>query len=122
MLRKIIVSSIFILCLSISLAAFAQYDELLGKEVSLKTNEGNHFVYMGKDKDYFNTTTEQIMGNDKDGYLALVYGHKNYMLLNDTKAIVLDIDFPQAAAKVIVMDGPYQGLTGWVLLNSIIGY
>ena len=121
-MNRITILTIFILCLLVAPGAFAQYDELLGKEVLLKTHEGNHFVYLGANKDYLNVATEQIMGKDKDSYLTLVFGHKTYMLLNDTKAIVLDIDFPQSAAKVIVMDGPYQGLTGWVLLNSVIGY
>jgi hypothetical protein len=106
----------------LTIPAFAQYAELIGKEVELKTFQGENAIYVGTDEKMFNLLTGNMMGNNKEGYLTTMLRHKGFEVENHTRARILAIDFWQKGAKVEILDGPSQGYVGWVLLTHAIGY
>jgi hypothetical protein len=112
----------FVSILSFCPLAFSQYSELVGKEVELRTYEGKAPIYVGVDKRMFNLLTGNLMGVNKQGYLATVLRHKGFEVENYTKARVLETNFWERTAKVEIIDGGYAGRVGWVLINCVSGY
>jgi hypothetical protein len=104
------------------LPVFAQYSELVGKEVELRTFQGKNAIYVGTDEKMFNLLTGNVMSNGKDGYLTTMLRHRGFEVENNTRARILAIDFWQNGAKVEILDGASQGYVGWVLLQHAIGY
>jgi len=102
--------------------SFAQYDEYIGKEITLKSFEGKIPVYTGKSKRSFNSLTGNLMGSDKGNYLAKLLGHVAFEVENGTKARVIEANFWEKTAKVEITSGGYSGWSGWVLINQAIGY
>lgn len=101
---------------------FAEYPELIGKEVELRTYQGKDAIYVGTDEKMFNLLTGNLMGNNRQDYLTTMLRHKGFEVENNTRARILAIDFWQNGAKVEILDGPRQGWSGWVLLQHAIGY
>lgn len=111
-----------LLILSYVPASFAQYDEYIGKEVVLKSFEGKVPVYSGKTKRSFNGLTGNLMGTERENYLAKLLGHAAFEVENGTKAKILEANFWEKTAKVEITSGGYTGWTGWVLINQAFGY
>lgn len=111
-----------ILFLSALPDSFAQYKEYVGKEVELKSFEGVVPVYSGTTKRSFNGITGNLMGSQKENYLAKLLGHVAFEVENGTKARILETNFWEKTAKVKILSGGYEGWTGWVLINQAIGY
>ncbi|MDD4955749.1 MAG: hypothetical protein PHP17_06920 [Candidatus Omnitrophica bacterium] len=103
-------------------SSFAQYDEYIGKEVTLKSFEGRVPVYSGTSKRSFNSLTGNLMGAEKQNYLAKMLGHIAFEVENGTKARVIEANFWEKTAKVEITSGGYTGYTGWVLVNQALGY
>lgn len=102
--------------------SYAQYDEYIGKEVTLKSFEGKIPVYSGKTKRSFNSLTGNLMGMERQNYLTKMLGHIAFEVENGTKARILEANFWEKTAKVEITSGGYSGWTGWVLINQALGY
>jgi len=101
------------------LSCFA-YSEIIGKEVILKSYSKRGVVYLGIDKKSFNCAISNLMGNERNNYLALLLNNKVFEIPSYTKAKVLDIDFYSKAVLVKILDGTYKDKIGWVLMQEII--
>lgn len=114
--------SLSIFLLFFALPAFAQYADLVGKVVELKTFEQTAPIYAGTDKKMFNLLTGNQMGVNKEDYLITMLRHKGFEVENHTKARILEINFWEKTAKVEILDGARKGWVGWVLMEQAIGY
>ncbi|MDD4182737.1 MAG: hypothetical protein PHT53_02830 [Candidatus Omnitrophica bacterium] len=103
-------------------ASFAQYDEYIGREVTLKSFKGRIPVYTGNTKRSFNSLTGNLMSAEKQNYLTKMLGHIAFEVESGTKARILEANFWEKTAKVEITSGGYAGWTGWVLINQAIGY
>lgn len=122
-MRKSVVLIMSCLLLLVYLpASFAQYDEYIGKEVALKSFEGKIPVYTGKSKRSFNNLTGNLMGMERQNYLAKMLGHVAFEVENGTTARIIEANFWEKTAKIEITSGGYAGWTGWVLINHAIGY
>jgi hypothetical protein len=110
------------LLLFVSVPAFAQYADSVGKVVELKTFEQTAPIYAGTDKKMFNVLTGDLMGVNKEGYSVTMLRHKGFEVENNTKARILEINYWEQTAKVEILDGARKGWVGWVLLEQAIGY
>lgn len=120
MFAKIVViaSIIFIFLLS---PAFCQYSDYIGREVFLYTPERPGVIYVGVDRPSFNRMTGNLMARNRQAYSTLTLNHENFEVGNNTKALVLDVNFWEKTVKVKILEGAYAGRVGWVLLNQAIG-
>lgn len=124
-MKKAVVSALILLTFFLFLEiqpALAQYAELVGKEVELKTFEGKEPIYLGTSEKAFNHLTGNVMGSVKREYRAAMLNLKGFEVENRTRARILEVDFWQKAAKVEIIDGPRHGWVGWVLLQNAVGY
>ncbi len=62
MRKSVVLIIAAVLAFSYLPVSFAQYDEYIGKEVTLKSFEGKIPVYTGKSKRSFNSLTGTLMG------------------------------------------------------------
>ncbi|MDP2924544.1 MAG: hypothetical protein Q8O30_12655 [Candidatus Omnitrophota bacterium] len=108
--------------LASGLNAFAQYVELIGKEVQLQTFQGKQPICVGTGKKMYNLLTGNLMGVNKQDYLITILRHKGFEVENDTRARILEINYWEKTAKVEILDGARAGWVGWVLLEQAIGY
>jgi hypothetical protein len=99
--------------------ASAQHSELVGRKVRLKAFEPIGIIYVGVDKKMFNLVIGNLMSKDRGAYLDLTLDHKVFEVDNNTIAKLLEFDFWAQAAKVEVLNGPYAGHSGWVLIDQI---
>jgi hypothetical protein len=110
------------LLLITSIPVFAQYDEYVGKEVSLQPFGPKGVVHVGVTKKNYNAVTGNLMAQDSANYLTMELAHRGFEVGRDTKVKVLAINFWEKTAEVEILDGTYKGDIGWVLLDDVIGY
>ncbi|UCC95050.1 MAG: hypothetical protein JSW40_09650 [Candidatus Omnitrophota bacterium] len=116
-------------CIILALAAltasppvFGQYSECIGQEVKLQAYTEAGVVYVGVDKKSFNAIIGNLMAGDRANYLTLFFAHRGFEVSNFTKARILDVSFYEQAAQVQILEGPYEGRVGWVLIEHALGY
>jgi hypothetical protein len=120
---------IFVLVLGIVLfscvfpfRSFAFYDELIGKEVVLKSFENSGIIYAGIDEKSFQMATGNLMGKNKPGYLMGILSNRVFEVHQGTRARLLSLDFTAQAAQVLISEGTFKGQTCWVVMEQAIGY
>ena len=113
---------LFLICSNGYTEIYVPYDDMVGKQVRLRSYAEFGIVYLGDTMKDFNEMVNDLMTRDKDDYLRLYLGTEVVELRTDTLGIILDIDLFRNAAKVEVTSGSYAGATGWILLNQAVGY
>jgi len=99
--------------------SFCDALDLNGKIVTLKTRQGKQPVYVGINKKMFNHLTSCRMTAAEKSYQVLMLSRDGFEVENCTQAKVLETNFWEKTAKVKILTGGYQGMTGWVLLTNI---
>ena len=121
-MSKILLSLILIFSFFLYSQGFAQYVELIGEVIELKVFGDKDLIHLGVDKPNFDSVIAQKMSQDRGSYLMLFMARRGYELNDRTLAYVLDVRFSKNMAQIRVLDGPYLGKVGWVLLENVIGY
>lgn len=101
---------------------YVPYEDMIGKQVRLRSYADFGIVYLGDNMHDFNEMVNDLMTRDKDDYMSLYLATEVVELRTNTLGIILDVDLFRNAAKVEVTSGTYAGATGWILLNQAVGY
>lgn len=99
---------------SLPCQSFAEYSELIGKElkmqgpyswqrlgVALNKNKGDDLIYAYR-------------MYDKDAFTALLASYDVLRVPKDTKVFVLDEEILRGRAHVVITTGIYEGMSGWI--------
>jgi hypothetical protein len=120
MFAKRVISISLLIIFSLS-PAFCQYSDYIGREVFLYTPERPGTIYVGVDRPSFNRMAGNLMAKNRQAYSTLKLNHEGFEVGNNTKALVLDVNFWEKTVKVKILEGTYASRVGWVLLNHAIG-
>ncbi|MEI8349980.1 MAG: hypothetical protein WCI77_07485 [Candidatus Omnitrophota bacterium] len=121
--KSVALVGVFLLVVSFlcPIQSFCDELDLNGKVVTLKTRQGKQPVYIGINKKMFNHLTSCRIAEAEPSYQVLMLSRDGFEVENCTLARVLETNFWEKTAKVKILTGGYEGMTGWVLLTNIAG-
>lgn len=101
------------------------YNDLIHKEVNLYAVPEGSTIYVAVDKSSFRELLltgwqKEDVAKDKK-LLSLVMQGKVFEVKDNTKAVVLAIDYEMGKAKVRIVNGNRKGSKGWILVEYLQG-
>jgi len=118
---KVTIFVVFLLVFScgISHETFAEYYESVGKELPM----GGPYSWQKLGIALNERTSDDLIYayrmRDKSAFTAVLESFDVLRVTNDTRVLVLDEELLKGRARVVITNGMYKGMSGWVPIEWI---
>jgi len=122
-MKKYLVISLvaLVVCLSGALNGFCQYYELDGKWVKINGPVDWEVLGIALDQSTCDVMIAVVKYRDQDYFSNFLKNYDVFRIPNGSSALVLDVEFYEGRAKVMVFRTLYERESGWIPLSWLDG-
>ena len=122
-MKKYLVISLvaLVVCLSGALNGFCQYYELDGKWVKINGPVDWEVIGIALDQSTCDVMIAVVKYRDQDYFSNFLKNYDVFRIPNGSSALVLDVEFNEGRAKVMVFRTLYERESGWIPLSWLDG-
>ncbi|MDD3151046.1 MAG: hypothetical protein PHV68_09490 [Candidatus Gastranaerophilales bacterium] len=99
--------------------SFADYDDLVGKRIEIHGPFCWEKMGVALDEKNHEISKQSLEFCNKRVYRKAIYSDSHFAdailgIEKNTKALVVDVSYLEAKAKVIILTGLHKGMSGWI--------